>query len=87
MKWEDVKIGQLVRLIGGTKKRHTDYIGYIYKIDKEDKMVKVEWSISMCDWEYPQYLESIYLYDDNLHFFTGLLETVKNEILLGKHKI
>lgn len=56
MKMSDVKIGMMVMKWDGI-------IGYIYKIDKEHNMVKVDWSICMSDWYDVEELTEIECYD------------------------
>lgn len=46
MKWENVKIGTVVRIKG-----EGNYIGYIFKIDEDTKEVKVNWSSHLAEWK------------------------------------
>ncbi|HMA58757.1 MAG TPA: hypothetical protein VKN64_00585 [Halanaerobiales bacterium] len=64
MKWGEVKKGQLVKI------GPSNFVGYIYKLDHKEKMVKVEWTGSWCDWNKPEKLDLIEISDFN-HFIKG----------------
>jgi hypothetical protein len=70
MLWKNVKIGTVVK-----PKGLCNYIGYIYKIDESDKSVKVDWSISLSEWEDHKDLEEIEICNED--FFKNLLETLE----------
>lgn len=74
---KDIKIGTIVKYKRASNLHNTNFIGYIYKIDKESATyVKVEWSISLCEWEKSEDLEKIEI-DSPEHFAEGLLKAIK----------